>query len=97
MSTAEEHIMDLKREKNILDPYEFQHARRLLDKEIHQVRTENNLNSPFEENIQQQQQDDLYVEEEEVQLSEKVFLPTENHPHFNIVGKIIGPAGMTLV
>merc|ERR1712226_90997 len=88
--SATEYLTELIDERNRLDPKRSSHSIRLIDDEIHRVKDEHegitdNRNKPPE----------LY-KEEIVKLVEKIFLPVEEYPKFNFVGKIIGPKGNTL-
>lgn len=74
-------------------PGVFAHVGRLLDEEINKVR--NNL---FHLNIDSPEPFFLPEQEPGIKseiLSEKVFVPVDEHPDFNFVGRILGPRGMT--
>lgn len=88
--SAEQYIQELRREKDVLDSQDFQHAIRLLEKEIHNVEVNNN------ESYQPPVPQGGPHKEEIVKLSEKIIIPVEEYPRFNFVGKIIGPKGSTM-
>jgi len=88
--SAEQYIQELRREKDVLDSQDFQHAIRLLEKEINNVEVNNN--EAYEPPPPQGGQ----YKEEVIKLSEKIMLPVEEYPRFNFVGKIIGPKGSTM-
>jgi len=88
--SAELYIQELQREKDVLDQVEFQHAIRLLEREIQTIETNNNEH--YEASVDQ---GGVY-KEEVVKLSEKIVLPVNENPRFNFVGKIIGPKGSTM-
>ena len=89
--SAEQYIEELRQEKGVLDPNDFQHAIRLLDTEINNVRANNN--EGYEESAPPKK---MRYEEEIVKLSEKIMLPIEDYPRFNFVGKLLGPKGSTM-
>lgn len=87
--SAEVYIEELKREIDVLNPREFQHAVRLLEAEIHNVGANN------DERYERSAPDKKY-DEEIVILTEKIILPIEDYPRFNFVGRLLGPKGSTM-
>ncbi|XP_055332681.1 protein quaking-B-like [Paramacrobiotus metropolitanus] len=68
----------------------FMHVERLLDEEISKVRI-----SLFQDG---EGPKELVLPEEEgpaMTQTEKVFIPVDEHPDFNFVGRILGPRGLT--
>jgi len=88
--SAAEYLQELLDERDRLDSNHSSHSIRLIDDEIEKVKKENGGTSsdnhkqfgPFKEEI--------------VKLVETIYLPIEEYPKFNFVGKIIGPKGNTL-
>ncbi|CAL4103719.1 unnamed protein product [Meganyctiphanes norvegica] len=73
-------------------PGVFHHMDRLLDDEIAKVRS--NL---FQAPAGSAQPLELPSPEgEKVELQEKLYVPVQDNPDFNFVGRILGPRGMTL-
>lgn len=70
------------------------HLQRLIDDEINKVRQSLlQLND-----VVQGSSEPLVLPEPEgeiVQLQEKIYVPTSEHPEYNFVGRILGPRGMT--
>lgn len=81
------YMQQLLNEKNILQPDEFAHTIRLLEKEIHRVQSNGNGQS---------EQSTPGFQEEIIKLTEKVIVPVDKYPKFNFVGKLLGPKGNTL-
>lgn len=74
-------------------PSVFIHVQRLIDDEINKVRQ-----SLFQLNDVVHQNEPLELPEPEgefVQLQEKIYVPVEEHPEYNFVGRLLGPRGMT--
>jgi len=86
-----EYLSQLLKDKRQLAavPNVFIHLERLLDQEINKVRV--NL---F--NLSTRPKMDLPEPTGEKKIfQEKVFIPVQQHPEFNFVGRILGPRGMT--
>ncbi|CAF1268323.1 unnamed protein product [Adineta ricciae] len=86
-----EYLSQLLKDKRQLAavPNMFMHIERLLDQEINKVRV--NL---F--NLSTRPKIDLPEPNGEKKIfQEKVFIPVQQHPEFNFVGRILGPRGMT--
>jgi len=74
-------------------PAVFIHVQRLIDEEINKVRQ-----SLFQLNDVVNQTEPLELPEPEgefVQLQEKIYVPVNEHPEYNFVGRLLGPRGMT--
>lgn len=74
-------------------PSVFIHVQRLIDEEINKVRQ-----SLFQLNDVVNQNEPLELPEPEgefVQLQEKIYVPVDEHPEYNFVGRLLGPRGMT--
>ncbi|XP_017491480.1 PREDICTED: protein held out wings-like, partial [Rhagoletis zephyria] len=72
-------------------PGTFIHAERLLDAEIARIRS-----SLFQLNSDEKKP--LVLPEPDgptIMRTEKVYVPVDEHPDFNFVGRILGPRGMT--
>ncbi|CAF4083733.1 unnamed protein product [Rotaria magnacalcarata] len=86
-----EYLSQLLKDKRQLAavPNMFMHIERLLDQEINKVRV--NL---F--NLSTRPKMELPEPNGEKKIfQEKVFIPVQQHPEFNFVGRILGPRGMT--
>jgi len=86
-----EYLAQLLKDKRQLAavPNMFMHIERLLDQEINKVRV--NL---F--NLSTRPKMELPEPNGEKKIfQEKVFIPVQQHPEFNFVGRILGPRGMT--
>uniref|UniRef100_A0A6G1SF37 Protein held out wings n=1 Tax=Aceria tosichella TaxID=561515 RepID=A0A6G1SF37_9ACAR len=72
----------------------FLHVPRLIDDEIQRVRTQlfqlNDVVSLRHRPLELPEQ-----EGEPVALQEKIYVPVDEHPEYNFVGRILGPRGMT--
>lgn len=72
----------------------FLHVPRLIDDEIQKVR-----NQLFQLNdvvsLRQQPLELPEPQGEQVSLQEKIYVPVEEHPEYNFVGRLLGPRGMT--
>lgn len=71
----------------------FLHVPRLVEDEINKVRQ-----SLFQLNDVVQLQEPLVLPEAEgefVSLQEKIYVPIDQHPEYNFVGRLLGPRGMT--
>ncbi|CAJ0585821.1 unnamed protein product, partial [Mesorhabditis spiculigera] len=87
-----EYLADLVREKKQLDmlPAVFRNVDRLLEDEIARVRT-HIFHSEFET-------ESIKLPEpvgEVVSVVKKLYVPTDQFPEYNFVGRILGPRGMT--
>lgn len=74
-------------------PAVFVHVQRLIDDEINKVRQ-----ALFQLNDVVNTSRALELPEAEgepVQLQEKIYVPVEEHPEYNFVGRLLGPRGMT--
>lgn len=74
-------------------PSVFLHVQRLIDDEIHKVRQ-----ALFQLNDVVNASQPLELPEpvgEPVQLQEKIYVPVDEHPEYNFVGRLLGPRGMT--
>lgn len=74
-------------------PSVFNHVQRLLDEEINKVRQ-----SLFQLSDVVHQQEPLDLPEPEgefVTFQEKIYVPVDEHPDYNFVGRLLGPRGMT--
>lgn len=91
--SAIEYLQELVDERDKLNPSISAHSIRLLEDEIEKVQNESEGNHP--PSSKSNKQPELY-KEQIIQLVEKIFLPIEEYPKFNFVGKIIGPKGSTL-
>ncbi|CAM4742086.1 unnamed protein product [Rotaria magnacalcarata] len=86
-----EYLSQLLKDKRQLAavPNMFMHIERLLDQEINKVRVNlfNLSTSPKMELPEPNGEKKIF--------QEKVFIPVQQHPEFNFVGRILGPRGMT--
>lgn len=74
-------------------PAVFLHVQRLIDDEIHKVRQ-----ILFQLNDVVNSSQPLELPEpagDQVQLQEKIYVPVDEHPEYNFVGRLLGPRGMT--
>ncbi|XP_044069492.1 protein quaking-B-like isoform X1 [Siniperca chuatsi] len=70
----------------------FQHLERLLDEEISRVRKDMYIDTLNGSERSSELPDAVGPN---VQLQEKLYVPTKEHPDFNFVGRILGPRGLT--
>lgn len=83
-----------KKQLSSLPPNVFIHVPRLIDEEINNVRQQLfQLNDVVRLN-----EPPLELPEPEgelIQLQEKLYVPVDEHPEYNFVGRLLGPRGMT--
>jgi len=87
--SAEEYIQELLEERDTLDPGRYGHALRLINDEMRRVRS----GRPVAKGGPQQEFSEPQFKEEVAKLTEKLLLPIEQFPHFNFVGRLLGPGG----
>ncbi|XP_039638896.1 protein quaking-B-like isoform X2 [Perca fluviatilis] len=92
-----DYLMQLMNDKKLLSSLPnicgiFQHLERLLDEEISRVRNNMYVNTLNGSDRTGELPDAIGPV---VQLQEKLYVPTKEHPEFNFVGRILGPRGLT--
>uniref|UniRef100_A0A8D0CTV3 Protein quaking-like n=1 Tax=Sander lucioperca TaxID=283035 RepID=A0A8D0CTV3_SANLU len=92
-----DYLMQLMNDKKLLSSLPnicgiFQHLERLLDEEISRVRNNMYVNTLNGSDRSSELPDAVGPI---VQLQEKLYVPTKEHPEFNFVGRILGPRGLT--
>ncbi|XP_068183512.1 protein quaking-B-like isoform X2 [Antennarius striatus] len=92
-----DYLMQLMNDKKVMNNLPnfsgvFQHLDRLLEEEIYRVRRD--LYTPTLKGAERSGELPDAVGPN-VQLQEKLFVPTKEHPDFNFVGRILGPRGLT--
>ncbi|ESO85765.1 hypothetical protein LOTGIDRAFT_221190 [Lottia gigantea] len=87
-----EYLAQLLKDKKQIQalPNVFVHVEKLLDEEINRVRI-----SLFHHKTNREPLELPQNEGAAVTLSEKIYVPSKEHPEFNFVGRILGPRGMT--
>lgn len=90
MEASVEYLADLVKEKKHLSlfPHMFNNVERLLDEEIGRVRVAL-FQTEFTKVELPEPAGDL------VSITEKIYVPKDEYPDYNFVGRILGPRGMT--
>ncbi|KAI1694758.1 homodimerization region of STAR domain protein domain-containing protein [Ditylenchus destructor] len=88
-----EYLMELMREKEQLMVVagSFPNLERLLDDEIDRAR-KTAFRCELRDNVKPKLPDAVG---ENFMLQDKVFVPVDEHPNYNFIGRILGPRGMT--
>nr|XP_046258581.1 protein quaking-B-like [Scatophagus argus] len=92
-----DYLMQLMNDKKLMSSLPnfcgiFQHLERLLDEEIGRVRKDMYIDTLNSSERISELPDAIGPN---VQLQEKLYVPTKEHPDFNFVGRILGPRGLT--
>ncbi|XP_038586171.1 protein quaking-B-like isoform X1 [Micropterus salmoides] len=92
-----DYLMQLMNDKKLMSSLPnfcgiFQHLERLLDEEISRVRKDMYIDTLNGSERISELPDAVGPN---VQLQEKLYVPTKEHPDFNFVGRILGPRGLT--